>query len=407
MDLRCDGPLSGIADSQRTKVDALHGFGVETNPMSRSLVTFALFAYNQERFIREAVRGALAQTYSPLQLILSDDCSHDKTFEIMQEEATGYEGPHKIILNRNSRNLGLGGHVNRLIELAEGDLIVAAAGDDISLPIRTEELTKVWSHGGVAAVYSSVIVTDENGTPKATDRRKVAGTTADRHWQELIRRSHGVVLGASQAWDRTVFETFGPLPESLGAEDYALEFRAALLGKIAHVDKPLVRYRRHGSAIMGDDRVVADVAQFARDRAALAQRLSAAYSSWLRDIPVFLSIRPEMENELLPATEVIAAKMELNSFKATALEKGRRDRLRSAARVVRNAAKLGTKPVAQTCLLGASPLMYYRVQRRAYTIRNALKAVLAGYYAPSEMSPFRNRIAVSAVRRNGAKGTND
>lgn len=36
----------------------------------RPLVTFALFAYNQERFIREAVEGALAQTYSPLQVVL-------------------------------------------------------------------------------------------------------------------------------------------------------------------------------------------------------------------------------------------------------------------------------------------------------------------------------------------------
>ena len=39
------------------------------------LVTFALFAYNQERYVREAVEGAFAQTYQPLEIILSDDCS--------------------------------------------------------------------------------------------------------------------------------------------------------------------------------------------------------------------------------------------------------------------------------------------------------------------------------------------
>lgn len=39
------------------------------------LVTFALFAYNQEKFIREAVEGAFAQTYESLEIILSDDCS--------------------------------------------------------------------------------------------------------------------------------------------------------------------------------------------------------------------------------------------------------------------------------------------------------------------------------------------
>ena len=56
----------------------------------RPLVTFALFAYNQERYIREAVEGAFAQTYEPLEIILSDDCSTDRTFEIMQEMVANY-----------------------------------------------------------------------------------------------------------------------------------------------------------------------------------------------------------------------------------------------------------------------------------------------------------------------------
>ena len=55
----------------------------DTSP-ERPLVTFALFAYNQENYIRAAVEGAFAQTYQPLEIILSDDCSKDRTFEIMQ-----------------------------------------------------------------------------------------------------------------------------------------------------------------------------------------------------------------------------------------------------------------------------------------------------------------------------------
>ena len=64
----------------------------ENIPDERPLVTFALFAYNQEQFIREAVEGAFAQTYEPLEIILSDDCSTDRTFEIMQEMASACEG---------------------------------------------------------------------------------------------------------------------------------------------------------------------------------------------------------------------------------------------------------------------------------------------------------------------------
>lgn len=64
------------------------------NATDRPLVTFALFAYNQEDYVREAVQDAFAQTYEPLEIILSDDCSSDRTYQIMHEMAVAYRGPH-------------------------------------------------------------------------------------------------------------------------------------------------------------------------------------------------------------------------------------------------------------------------------------------------------------------------
>ena len=57
------------------------------------LVTFALLANNQEDYIREAVQGTFAQAYKPLEITLSDDCSSDRTDQIMQEMAGAYRGP--------------------------------------------------------------------------------------------------------------------------------------------------------------------------------------------------------------------------------------------------------------------------------------------------------------------------
>ena len=54
------------------------------NMSERPLVTFALFAYNQEKYIREAVEGAFSQTYQRMEIILSDDCSTDSTFDILK-----------------------------------------------------------------------------------------------------------------------------------------------------------------------------------------------------------------------------------------------------------------------------------------------------------------------------------
>src|SRR5882757_8506640 len=108
--------------------------------IQRPLLTFAIAGFNQERFVKEAVEAAFAQTYSPLQIILSDDCSKDRTFEIMEKMAADYRGPHRLALNRNPVRRSIGGHINRLAELAEGEMIVGAAGDDVSLPQRTQRV---------------------------------------------------------------------------------------------------------------------------------------------------------------------------------------------------------------------------------------------------------------------------
>lgn len=63
------------------------------------LISFVLIAYNQERFIREAVEGAFSQTYSPLEIILSDDASSDRWNLPIAEKLAGSVlslpmGPH-------------------------------------------------------------------------------------------------------------------------------------------------------------------------------------------------------------------------------------------------------------------------------------------------------------------------
>src|SRR5262245_21858758 len=110
----------------------------------KPLLTFAVVAFNTERFIEAAIEGAFAQTYTPLEIILSDDCSEDGTFEIMRKKAGAYRGPHRVILNRNPVRRSIAGHINRVVELSRGALIVGSAGDDVSLPERTQIIYETW-----------------------------------------------------------------------------------------------------------------------------------------------------------------------------------------------------------------------------------------------------------------------
>lgn len=220
----------------------------------RPLVTFYVITYNQSRFVREAVESALAQTYSPLEIVLSDDCSQDDTFEIIQETTRRYSGPHTVILNRNERNLGLSEHLNRIIELASGELIVASDGDDVSRPQRTERCVDVWlKNGKPAALASSVSCIDAAGNASRTrDGRQwfaqfFAGENEPRV-DSLLRFSRGGsprLVSCSAAWTKELCVAFGPLSPDIWFEDDVLTLRAWLFDRIVFIPEALVSYREH------------------------------------------------------------------------------------------------------------------------------------------------------------------
>ncbi len=231
---------------------------METPETERPLVTFAIIAYNQEKFIREAVEGAFAQTYEPLEIVLSDDCSTDRTFEIMQEMAANYNGPHKVILNRNEENRGIGGHVNRAMEVSKGEFIVVAAGDDISRPDRTTRLyEKVKDRlSEPVSIYSGCEFIDEEGRLTGSMEKPVRSLPDDNR-DELCEglssgRIYGFCLGATHAWTRATWRLFGDLHPEVIAEDNCISLRNALVGSVHFLPDHLVQRRFHGKNVYAE-----------------------------------------------------------------------------------------------------------------------------------------------------------
>jgi glycosyltransferase involved in cell wall biosynthesis len=221
------------------------------------LVTFAVAAFNQERFIREAVEAAFAQTYSPLEIILSDDCSEDRTFAIMRDLAAAYRGPHQVLLNRNPARKSIGGHVNKIVEMSRGELILGAAGDDVSMPERTRLTYEAWEQSGrrATSIHSGFIQIDENGRVieqifKSECLGK-AGSAVEQAVEPLayVRTLDPCVFGCTHAWSRRLFTIFGGLPEQVIHEDNVLAFRSILGGRLVYINAPLVKYRLHGSNV--------------------------------------------------------------------------------------------------------------------------------------------------------------
>ncbi|PHV11415.1 glycosyltransferase family 2 protein [Chitinimonas sp. BJB300] len=212
--------------------------------MDQPRVAFLLLTYNQASLVRESALAALAQDSEPLDIVFSDDASTDDTFAVLQAVASDYKGPHRLTLRRNEQNLGIGAHWNVLIAASQCDLLIASAGDDISLPKRARLLIEAWDKSGQKAdlITSHCISMHYDGQLDEhihTDRLDGMVPTA---W--FKHRPH--IVGATHAFTRRLHQHFGPFIKGMVNEDQVTVFRALCLGGAITLADALVHYREGG-----------------------------------------------------------------------------------------------------------------------------------------------------------------
>lgn len=210
-------------------------------------VTFAVLNYNGAEWIRDAAESAFAQDYPNLEILFSDDCSTDGSYEMLQEIVAAYRGPRQVKLIQTRRNSYISGNLNRIAEAATGELIVKADGDDISVPHRSSALVKAWLDRGRKAglLHSATIRFWATGH----EALYVNDCLADLESVERSAATKARAIGATEAFVPEIFEHFGPLRERMVHEDGVLPFRSLLLDKpVLYVEEPLVRYRQGSGA---------------------------------------------------------------------------------------------------------------------------------------------------------------
>ena len=249
MQVNCEEEISYSA--HRLKGGTANGGALES---SRPLITFALFTYNQEKYIVEAIEGALSQTYSPLEIVFSDDNSTDSTFDIIEKMVGDYTGPHRIIVNRNINNLGLSDHVNKMVDLATGEIIALAAGDDISLPSRVEDSWKILSkHPDCSCVSFSTIKFKKKEfviIPDKYNNIRYKRYSVDN----LIIDCDFHTNGAARSFRKGAFTRFGNLNPETPTEDSTILLRCMLSGSVIQAENINVLYRVHGENYYASDK---------------------------------------------------------------------------------------------------------------------------------------------------------
>ena len=91
-------------------------------------ISVLVICYNQEQVIARAIDSLLAQKDYIYEICVSDDCSRDKTWDILQEYSRQYPG--LFVLNRNEPNVGIFENIEKTWSMPTGDLVYRLAGDD-------------------------------------------------------------------------------------------------------------------------------------------------------------------------------------------------------------------------------------------------------------------------------------
>lgn len=124
-------------------------------------ISVLMGVYNCEEYVKDAVRSIQNQTYTNWELIVCDDGSTDRTYQIVETFA---KSDARIRLIKNEKNSGLAYSLNHCLRFAEGEFIARQDGDDISLPNRfEEEISCLMKDRTYQIVSSSMIFFDEQG----------------------------------------------------------------------------------------------------------------------------------------------------------------------------------------------------------------------------------------------------
>ena len=272
-------------------------------------VSFLLTTYNHEQFVREALRSVFAQVWDePLDVHISDDCSTDGTWAIVEQEVAAYQGPFRVSAHRNTANMGPMLHMVEAMDRCAGDLLVRGHGDDIQRPERTRRTVQVFRETGASLISSNALRIDDRWRPGELILEP--GPSGPVPLAQVAKaRWTWHMLGATFSWSKRMLDVFGWFePALLGSGgDHVLPFRAAMLGGFHYVSDVLLDWRVHDGQVtrrltgqQSDPRVFANLHN-RHNLGPVMQRL--------RDVRTLAARMPDGKAKLAPLESIVLGTM--------------------------------------------------------------------------------------------------
>lgn len=212
--------------------------------MANPLVSICVPTYNRAAALKESLKSICAQDYSPLEILISDNCSDDETEQVCCQITR--EDP-RVRYVRQPRNLGLYGNHNFCIEESRGEFLgLFHDHDERSPQIVSECVRFMTQHQDLGVVCSDWELINEAGEVIGVRDAHVKPITPGLEYISQTMRSGRSSIGVPGALIRRSvlgdirFNEEGPI----GFGDFVLWFQMAERASVGHIPKRLWRWRQ-------------------------------------------------------------------------------------------------------------------------------------------------------------------
>jgi glycosyltransferase involved in cell wall biosynthesis len=212
-----------------------------SNEGKAPIVSVGMPVYNGERHIRRAIESILDQTFTDLELIISDNASTDGTFDICREYA---QRDPRVRLEQNKVNRGSVFNDNRVLELSRGKYFKWASSNDLVAPDMIAKCVRVLEdRPDVVVCYCLTSLIDEQGNTTGIheDTFNMEAASPSVRFQQLLCH-----MGLNNAFSGVIRTDVLRSTTFIGnyiASDLPVMAELALHGKYHQIPEPLF-YRR-------------------------------------------------------------------------------------------------------------------------------------------------------------------
>jgi glycosyltransferase involved in cell wall biosynthesis len=208
-------------------------------------VSIGMPVYNGEKYLREAIRAILEQTFEDFELIISDNASEDGTRAICEEFA---KNDARIRYVRNPTNLGAVANYNHAVRLAQAEYFHWATYDDLIAPTFLEKCVKVLDDQPEIVLCSAQTVNiDENGSTLNYYDDNFAFLAAKPHhrFRDILGRLVDYDCNAEYGLIRRSVLMQTGMEQSFHSADKVLLAELVLHGKFHEIQERLFYHRFH------------------------------------------------------------------------------------------------------------------------------------------------------------------